>query len=109
MKLWMFQDSCRVSWAHIRESRYDSCLGFEVNVLEMIEVVPSSLGSGFGFRISGRSSSGTGGTPGERRPLGKWCRHKWPGISQLRVAGHVHTSSSQPYIFITAIHAADGV
>ena len=37
---------CPVNMEHIRQSRPDSGPGFQVNVLETYEVVPSSLGSG---------------------------------------------------------------
>ena len=37
---------CRVSIAHIRHLGPDSGLGFQVNVLEALEVDPSSLGGG---------------------------------------------------------------
>ena len=37
---------CRANMAHIRQSRPDSGLGFQVDVLEPFHVVPSSLGSG---------------------------------------------------------------
>ena len=36
---------CRANMAHIRQSRPDSGLGFQVHVLTLFEVVPSSLGS----------------------------------------------------------------
>ena len=41
---------CRANLAHVSQSRPDSGLGFQVNVLEIVQVVPSSLG-----RASSRS------------------------------------------------------
>ena len=37
---------CRVNMAHIRQSRPDSGLGFQVEVLKTFKIVSSSLGSG---------------------------------------------------------------
>ena len=48
MNLDAFGDPCRANVAHVRQSRPDSGLGFQVNVLKITRVVPSSLGSGFG-------------------------------------------------------------
>ena len=39
-------DRCRAKSAHIRQSKPDSGLGSQANVLGTLEVVPSSLGSG---------------------------------------------------------------
>ena len=39
-------DRCRANMAHVRQSRPESSLGFQVTVLKPCEVVPSSLGSG---------------------------------------------------------------
>ena len=41
-------DHSRANVAHIRQSRPDSGLGFQVQVLETYERVPSSLGKGKG-------------------------------------------------------------
>jgi len=38
---------CQGNSAHIRQSRPDYGLGFQAKVLEMVQGVPSSLGSGF--------------------------------------------------------------
>jgi len=43
---------CRASMAHIRQSRPDSGLGFQANVLKPFKGVPSSLGSGWGLSSS---------------------------------------------------------
>ena len=37
----------RANMAHIRQSRPDSCLGFQVKALDTFQGVPSSLGSGY--------------------------------------------------------------
>jgi len=37
---------CRANMAHVRQSRPDSGIGFQVKVPEMFQVVPCSLGSG---------------------------------------------------------------
>jgi len=37
---------CRANMAHVRQSRPDSGLGFQVKVLKPFKVVPFSLGSG---------------------------------------------------------------
>ena len=39
-------EGCRVNMAYIRQSRPDSGLGFQVEFLETLHGVPSSLGSG---------------------------------------------------------------
>ena len=38
---------CRANMAHLRQSRPESGLGFQVNVLKTFQAVPSSLGSSF--------------------------------------------------------------
>jgi len=40
------QVRCRASVAHVSQARPDSGLGFQVNALEIFQVVSSSLGSG---------------------------------------------------------------
>ena len=42
----VFSVRCLANMAHIRQSRPESGLGFQVNVLQLLQVVPSSLGSG---------------------------------------------------------------
>jgi hypothetical protein len=43
----------RANMAHLRQSRPDSDLGFQVNVIKTFPVVPTWLGSGSGLGISG--------------------------------------------------------
>ena len=51
---------CRANMAHIRQSRPDSGLGFQVKILTPFHVVPSSLGSGFpnGQEVSAKNYAG---------------------------------------------------
>jgi len=43
---------CRANVAHIRQSRPDAGLAFQVKFLKMFQCVPSSLGSGLGTSVS---------------------------------------------------------
>ena len=42
----MCENRCQANMAHIRHSRPDSGLGFQVRVLKIIQIVPYSLGKG---------------------------------------------------------------
>jgi len=50
---YMVASRCRANVAHIRQSRPDSGLGFQVKVLKTFKDVPSSLESGACRQISG--------------------------------------------------------
>jgi len=49
---------CRANMAHMRQSRPDSGLGFQVKVLETFELASSSLGSAGGVRVQSISDTG---------------------------------------------------
>ena len=52
---------CRAKMTHIRQSKPDSGLGFQVKVLKPFEGVPSSLGNGASGEGRGGSGSNLGG------------------------------------------------
>ena len=80
--------------AHVKQSRPDSGLGFQVNVIETFRVVPSSLGSGQGSGLK----KGAGGTLDlayvnfaatqcqlriRVKRLSSWISRLQPSVSQL--------------------------